>query len=531
MIFLDRKILTLLGTLLIVKLFAQTNKPIVANDSLDIIEKSEYSSFIPAYELYKGFWDNNLIFSYRNESADIEDKIINLVDDEHVFTMPVIGEVISEYGYRGHRMHTGIDIRLNLGDTVYNTFDGRVRYTKPTGGYGKMIIIRHFNGLETVYAHLSSVLVEPNQYVASGTPIGLGGRTGRATTYHLHFETRYLNIPFNPRDIIDFEIGTLKSKYLILSKNNFYIYNSYTNQKKSYTTNRKTLFYTVKKGDNLSKIAKKYNISLQQLCKINGIKPTTKIFPGNTIIIRNDYNEEQIKTSDSLYIKNDTSILYTYEKKDSLKHKSISYPNATNKSDNIQDNEITKLYIIKKGDNISKIAKENNLSIKDLCYYNNINKNTILKIGDTIYLTEKSKQNIKKSIITEKIINDSTNKISNDKTSFSYIVKKGDNLYNIAKKHSTTPQKIAEINDFPINTKLKIAQKILIPYDNYDYKKEESKKQKKDGKTIIHKIKKGDNLYNIAKRYNIPLKELILKNNIQETDVLKIGQEIIIPIK
>lgn len=130
--------------------------------------------------------------------------------DVSTYVPPVPGAITSNYGYRPRfrRVHRGTDLRLSIGDTVVSAFDGKVRLTKYEGrGYGYYVVIRHDNGMETVYGHLSKFLVKPNQRVKAGEPIALGGNTGRSTGPHLHFETRFMGLPINPAAIIDFENG------------------------------------------------------------------------------------------------------------------------------------------------------------------------------------------------------------------------------------------------------------------------------------------------------------------------------------
>lgn len=130
--------------------------------------------------------------------------------DVSSFVMPIQGVKTSSYGWRPRfgRMHRGVDINLNVGDTIVAAFDGKVRLTKyERKGYGYYVVIRHDNGLETVYGHLSRFLVKPNQVVRAGEPIALGGNTGRSTGPHLHFETRFLGLAVNPEAIIDVEHG------------------------------------------------------------------------------------------------------------------------------------------------------------------------------------------------------------------------------------------------------------------------------------------------------------------------------------
>ena len=124
------------------------------------------------------------------------------------YVHPIKGRVTSNYGYRPRfrRMHKGIDLGLSVGDTIVAAFDGKIRIAKfERRGYGYYLVIRHDNGLETVYGHLSRFLVKPDQYVRAGEPIALGGNTGRSTGPHLHFETRFMGLAINPAAIIDFE--------------------------------------------------------------------------------------------------------------------------------------------------------------------------------------------------------------------------------------------------------------------------------------------------------------------------------------
>lgn len=156
---------------------------------------------------YKYGWNNPRVNCYMDIEIPLTSKI-----DVSKFTMPIDGDYIitSNYGYRSQfgRMHYGIDFGLKIGDTIRTSFDGIVRIVNcDDNGYGKYVIIRHKNGVETVYAHLSKYLVNRDQKVSSGQIIGLGGNTGRSTNPHLHFEIRYLGIALNPSEIIDFNVG------------------------------------------------------------------------------------------------------------------------------------------------------------------------------------------------------------------------------------------------------------------------------------------------------------------------------------
>ena len=173
-----------------------------------------------------------------------------------------------------------MDIKVYVGDTIRAAFDGKVRVVKNQGrrGYGKYIVIRHDNGLETVYGHLSKQIVDINQLVKAGEPIGLGGNTGRSTGSHLHFETRFLGIPLNPALMFDFEKQDIVADHYVFNKG----------KSPKGTTARSLasgegLFYKVKSGDTLSKIAARQGVSIDTLCKLNRITRRTILRPGQVL--------------------------------------------------------------------------------------------------------------------------------------------------------------------------------------------------------------------------------------------------------
>ena len=232
-------------------------------------EQSEY----PALSLYPN-WNNQYVHAYGNAIIP-ETYTIDLTG----FHMPTPStKITSPFGPRWRRMHNGLDLKVNIGDTIVAAFDGKVRIVKyERRGYGKYVVIRHDNGLETVYGHLSKQLVEENQLVKAGEVIGLGGNTGRSTGSHLHFETRFLGIPINPALMFDFEKQDI-------------VADSYTFRKTKGTSGTarsmasgEGLFYKVKKGDTLSKIASRQGTSIDKLCKLNRITRRTILRPGQVL--------------------------------------------------------------------------------------------------------------------------------------------------------------------------------------------------------------------------------------------------------
>lgn len=170
-------------------------------------------------ELYTKFWDNQSINPYGSAAIPAVRNI-----DVSGYVAPVPGEMTSDYGYRPRfgRVHRGVDLRVAIGDTVVAAFDGVIRLTKfERKGYGYYVVIRHDNGMETVYGHLSRFLVKPNQRVRAGEPIALGGNTGRSTGPHLHFETRFMGLAINPNELIDFKNKTIVADTYVFNKVEF----------------------------------------------------------------------------------------------------------------------------------------------------------------------------------------------------------------------------------------------------------------------------------------------------------------------
>lgn len=229
---------------------------------------------VPAYNQYL-FWDTLNIHPYESKMTLFDEyKVIDLVNSEHLFTFPTqSNRITSDFGWRRWRYHYGIDVGLNVGDTIAAVFDGVVRIAKYSKSYGYTVVVRHYNGLETLYAHLSKLLVVPNQEVKSGEIIALGGNTGHSSGPHLHFEIRYLGGPINPNEIINFQNKTLKSLSITIDQCMF-----------NYLTEiHKARYHTVRKGDNLGKIARKYGVSISRLCKLNKISRKKILRPGQKI--------------------------------------------------------------------------------------------------------------------------------------------------------------------------------------------------------------------------------------------------------
>ncbi|HEX3010349.1 MAG TPA: peptidoglycan DD-metalloendopeptidase family protein [Bacteroidales bacterium] len=216
------------------------------------------------------------------------------------FYFPIEGKVISHFGKRGRRQHTGTDIKLAHGDTVHAAFSGVVTKASYFYGYGILVVLKHPGSLETYYAHLSKALVEPGDSVHYGTPVGLGGRTGRATTDHLHFEIRKKGKPLNSEHFFDFNKCNIKSLVLLKDgdddegKEEVAVaasdYESVTESKPVVEPKKKHAskkqYHTIKKGDTLFSLSRKYDTSVDDICKLNKIKKSGVLSIGQKVRVK-----------------------------------------------------------------------------------------------------------------------------------------------------------------------------------------------------------------------------------------------------
>ena len=303
-------------------LLAKQNR---VKDQIRVQEAQKYAADLyeecePEPDIYTEGWESNLVNCYKD--ANVPNT--KVLDVRH-YVMPIKGNyVTSHYGYRPQfgRTHKGIDLRAAVGDTVYSAFSGRVRLTRfERGGYGFYVIVRHENGLETVYGHLSRFLVKPDQYVKAGQPIALSGNTGRSTGPHLHFETRFMGYAINPEAIFDFANRCTHTDSYTFSKANYTKARDYAPSKRysqakketketttaaakndknkkeqpvaSASTRKSTKesrensrsTYQVQKGDNLEKIAARHNMSVSQLKKLNGLT-SDKVVEGKVLKVK-----------------------------------------------------------------------------------------------------------------------------------------------------------------------------------------------------------------------------------------------------
>lgn len=203
------------------------------------------------------------------------------------FQLPTTGKVISRFGPRSGRMHTGTDIKKEKGDTIYAAYDGQVTMSKYYHGYGNLVVLDHGNNLETYYSHLSKCLVKPGEPIRIGMPIGLAGATGRATTTHLHFEIREEGKPYDPEMVFDFENSCIHDH--VLKSENLAALNKQLKpaQKSQVSTSPITSIvsqnYIVRAGDSLYKIARRAKTSIGTLCTLNNLTEASILQIGQVI--------------------------------------------------------------------------------------------------------------------------------------------------------------------------------------------------------------------------------------------------------
>ena len=236
------------------------------------IQSDVKSATIDTADIKSENWVTTSVYAQNPDYARTKDaSVINFGDGTSCF--PAKGKVVSSFGMRSGKMHTGIDIVLNYGDSVVAAFDGIVRFAGWSGSkYGNAVVVRHYNGLETVYAHLDDVKCKVNQKVNAGEILGFGGKTSN----HLHFETRLKDNAFDPELVFNTQTGALVADRIPIYASNFDYMKFVDNSQ----------YHIVKSGDTLYGIARKYKVSVKQICDLNGIKESSILSVGKRLKLR-----------------------------------------------------------------------------------------------------------------------------------------------------------------------------------------------------------------------------------------------------
>jgi len=242
------------------------------------------SSFYPAHAYYNR-WNSRVAWDYPgsiSKNDSIEVLLLKENKDEYHHPIGVktlrryFGWVTSPFGWRDGRAHNGVDLELHHWDSIYCMFPGKIRMARTYSDYGKVVVVRHNNGLETLYAHMSKAAVKEGQVVKAGALLGHGGQTGNATGTHLHLEMRFKGLPINPAHIVSFKNKEVHADTLVLKK-----------MKHSYIAFPiGTEFHTVKRGEYPSKVAKRYGITTEKLCQMNEITRKTRLSVGQKLRVK-----------------------------------------------------------------------------------------------------------------------------------------------------------------------------------------------------------------------------------------------------
>lgn len=242
------------------------------------------TSFYPAHSFYNR-WNPRVAWDYPTSiSANDSIEVLLLIENDEDYHHPIgaktlrryFGWVTSPFGWRDGRSHNGVDLELHHWDSIYCMFPGKVRMARTYSDFGKVVVVRHNNGLETLYAHMSSIKVKEGQEVKAGVLLGHGGQTGNASGTHLHLEMRFKGVPINPAHIVSFKNKDVHADTIMLKK-----------MKRTYIAFPVgTEFHTVKRGEYPSKVAKRYGITTEKLCLMNNISRKTRLVVGQKLRVK-----------------------------------------------------------------------------------------------------------------------------------------------------------------------------------------------------------------------------------------------------
>lgn len=442
-------------------------EPITFTTQEELLEAENL--LFPADELYQSNWDTCWVNPFRTRDIPMPD---SFRIDCSTFVVPVDNElkVTSKYGPRRRRMHRGIDLKVHVGDTIRSAFSGKVRIKSfERRGYGYYLVIRHPNGLETIYGHLSRFLVAENEIVKAGQPIALGGNTGRSTGPHLHFETRFLGEAIDPSHIIDFENGVPHQDFYVFHKN------AHRNRHNLYTsTSEHIVYHRVRKGESLGVIARKHGLSVAELCRLNGLKKTSVLRVGQTLRCG--------KTSAKI----------------SKKATRLEPVQQTVDAETVVAKEEKAAYHrVQQGETLYSIARQYGTTVDALCKLNDIRSTSSLHEGQEICYRA-AKSGTKKNVVKEE-----------EKEEILVAEHTGDQ---VSEGDKAEAENVAEKDNSLAQANVAAAKK--------------SNSSTRRNTPVYHRVRKGDTLGAIARRHGVSVEQLCTLNNIQKTTVLKIGRSL-----
>jgi len=299
-----KSLFTCLLTVLSLSVYGQKELDLKVVDQLDfeVIKKVDTTTTIVKkdtiipLDIKAEYWDHTVYNPFKDEVVMFP---LQLKFKDSTYASP-IGKnkvITSRYGWRRGRAHKGIDIDLITGDSLFAMFDGIVRMSRYSRGHGKTVVLRHFNGLETVYAHLSRYGVKENDTIKKGQYIGKGGVSGNARGSHLHLVVNYKGISINPEYLFEFnDSNAIRSNEIWVTQQwtRPYVHNSkrqskiiplLTEAQALESLKKQKKIYVVKRGDTLSRISRNNNVSIAAICKTNSISKTSVIKPGQKLVI------------------------------------------------------------------------------------------------------------------------------------------------------------------------------------------------------------------------------------------------------
>lgn len=341
-----------------------TKTPVAAKDSTAGEEEEGFAS-----DFYAEF-DTTSVHSEKFNVLNFNDSVLIVLNGPEVgqYVHPFKGRPTSPFAFRKYRYHLGEDIDLETGDSVRTCFNGKVRIAQYSKTYGNVVVVRHPNGLETYYAHLSKLIATVGQEVAAGDVLGLGGNTGHSFGSHLHFETRFKGQPFDPNMIIDFDNMCLRGDTYYLSKSNFK-YMSEVHKVNHYSKKKKkswTTYYNAGGPEYATKSAKDNMNSVPDPQPANGKTPPPPV--NNQPVDPNAPQKVEVKPAPKV------------EPKPKVEVK----PKPANTTTTTTAKSTATYYTVKKGDTLSGIAAKNGTTVDNLCKLNGLKSTSILQIGQKL---------------------------------------------------------------------------------------------------------------------------------------------------